>query len=269
MMSPPLFEKPAFLVAEDGALSIRRVSCALGITVRAGRSTLELSAEQRNLKEPGPDPCFYDLFFDTPMLPGDGRSLVRLVGNRIIEIVHTKPGEQLPVLPVGLVISFAAGTLPRRWELGQTLTIEVAGLAGIANAVEAGPLLIEKGKLAIDMEHEGWKTRASIQSQAARIDYLDMRGPKIAIGLDDQGTLVVLAVNGRIRESVGATHIEMAEILLGLGMQSAMGFDPGGSATLVVNGETLNISPYNRDYERNVYSLAPEPRSVANAVVGY
>ena len=61
----------------------------------------------------------------------------------------------------------------------------------------------------------------------------------------------------------------MAEILLGLGMQSAMGFDPGGSATLVVNGETLNISPYNRDYERNVYSLAPEPRSVANAVVGY
>jgi len=52
-------------------------------------------------------------------------------------------------------------------------------------------------------------------------------------------------------------------------MQSALGFDPGGRATLVVNGETLNISPYNRHYERNVYSLAPEPRSVANAVVGY
>jgi glycosyltransferase involved in cell wall biosynthesis len=268
-MSPPLFGKPAFLVAEDGALSIRRVSCELGITLRTGRATLELSAEQRNLKKPGPNPCFYDLLFDTPMLPGDGRILVRLVGNRISEIVHTKPGEQLPVLPVGLVISFAAGTLPQRWELGRSLTIEVAGLAGFANAVEAGPLLIEEGELAIDMEREGWKTRASIQSQAARIDYLDMRGPKIAIGIDDRGSLVVLAVNGRIRESVGATHIEMAEILLGLGMQSAMGFDPGGSATLVVNGETLNISPYNRDYERNVYSLAPEPRSVANAVVGY
>ncbi len=35
------------------------------------------------------------------------------------------------------------------------------------------------------------------------------------------------------------------------------------------SGETLNNSPYNRDYERNVYSLSPEPRSVANAVVGY
>jgi len=52
-------------------------------------------------------------------------------------------------------------------------------------------------------------------------------------------------------------------------MRSAMGFDPGGSATLVVGKEILNISPYNHDYERNVYSLPPEPRGVANAIVGY
>ena len=98
--------------------------------------------------------------------------------------------------------------------LDGALAIEIPGLQRVANAVEAGPLLLAEGRIAIDMEREGWKTRTSIQSQAARIDYLDMRGPKIAIGLDDQGTLVVLAVNGRIRESVGATHVDMAEILL-------------------------------------------------------
>ena len=162
-----------------------------------------------------------------------------------------------------------ANGVPGGWEVGRALAIKIVGLEDIANAVEAGPLLLDEGQIAIDMEREGWKTRTSIQSQAARIDYLDMRGPKIAIGLDDQGTLVVLAVNGRIRESVGATHVEMAKILLERGMHSAMGFDPGGSATLVVGEETLNISPYNHDYERNVYSLPPEPRSVANAVVGY
>jgi hypothetical protein len=48
-----------------------------------------------------------------------------------------------------------------------------------------------------------------------------------------------------------------------------MGFDPGGSATLVVHGRVLNISPYNHGYARNIYSLPPEPRSVANAVVGW
>ncbi len=130
-------------------------------------------------------------------------------------------------------------------------------------------MLLEQGEVCIDMEFEGWKTRNSILTQAARLDFLDMRGPKIAIGLDAAGSLAVLVVNGRIRESVGATHLEMAEILQARGMQSAMGFDPGGSATLVVGEETLNISPYNQDYERNVYSLPPQPRAVANAVVGY
>jgi hypothetical protein len=52
-------------------------------------------------------------------------------------------------------------------------------------------------------------------------------------------------------------------------MQTAMGFDPGGSSTLFVGGDILNISPYARHGERNVYSLPPEPRGVANAVVGY
>jgi hypothetical protein len=269
LLSPPLFNKPAFLVGEDRKLSIRRVSCEQGLTLRVRRTTVELGPETRNLENPGADPCFYDLFYDSATLPGDGRSIVRLVGNRIMEIANTKSGENPPVLPVGLAISFPAGGVPNEWEVGRTLTIEVAGLDGIANAVEAGPLLLDDGKIAIDMEREGWKTQASIQTQAARIDYLDMRGPKIAIGLDDRGTLVVLAVNGRIRESVGATHIDMAEILFERGMRSAMGFDPGGSATLVVGKEILNISPYNHDYERNVYSLPPEPRSVANAVVGY
>ena len=96
-----------------------------------------------------------------------------------------------------------------------------------------------------------------------------MRGPKIAIGLDERGDLSVLAINGRIRESVGATHADMAEILIGQGVKKAMGFDPGGSSTLVVGGKTLNISPYNPDYESDIYALPPEPRAVANAVIGW
>ena len=36
-----------------------------------------------------------------------------------------------------------------------------------------------------------------------------------------------------------------------------------------VDGKTLNISPYNSDYENNVYALPPEPRAVSNALIGY
>jgi len=269
VLCPPLFNKPAFIVAPDGSLAIRRVSCAQGLSVSACGSNVHLDAAHRNGPAGDDAPCFYDLLYPGDTLPGEGRSIVRLVGNRIMEVLATQAGEEVPVLPVGLSFSFAPGTLPAGWGPGTELDIELPGLSEMAHAVEAGPMLLEDGESCIDMETEGWKTRNSILTQAARLDYLDMRGPKIAIGLDAENALAVLAVNGRIRESVGATHIDMAEILRSRGMRSAMGFDPGGSSTLVVGTETLNISPYNRDYERNVYALAPQPRAVANAVVGY
>ncbi len=113
----------------------------------------------------------------------------------------------------------------------------------------------------------GWKTSPSIATQAARVDYTHMRGPKIAVGITAANELLVVAINGRIRESVGATHGEMAKVLLDRGCVQAMGFDPGGSVTLVAGGTQLNISPYNKDYLLNPYSLPPQPRFVSNAIV--
>ena len=137
------------------------------------------------------------------------------------------------------------------------------------HAVEAGPLLLEGGRCEIDMEIEGWKHINSIRTQAARLDYTEMRGPKIAVGINKKNELAVLTINGRIRESVGATHRDMAEILQMHGMDKAMGFDPGGSSTLVVGNTTLNISPYNSSYEEDAYALPPEPRAVSNVLIGF
>jgi exopolysaccharide biosynthesis protein len=151
--------------------------------------------------------------------------------------------------------------------MGMELDIKMNDWEEMESAVEAGPLLIKEGQVCIDMEIEGWLTLNSKNTQAARMDYLDSRGPKIAVGIDKSGDLTVLTINGRIRESVGATHGDMADILKTQGLEFAMGFDPGGSSTLVVENKILNISPYNSGYERDVYSLPPEPRSITNAVV--
>jgi hypothetical protein len=266
VLCPPLFNKPAFLVFEDGHQEIKRVQGEDGFTAKA--KGYSFCFEMRNPVEPPEGPCYYDLMFPEDYLPSRDRVLVRLAGRRFIEVIKQTP-DPVPILPVGLTLSFPKEQFPEDWDSGTQLTLSYDFLKGVTQAVEAGPMLLHHGKVCIDMEVEGWKSKNSINTQAARLDYTDMRGPKIAVGLDQEGKLGVLAINGRIRESVGATHVDMAEILKTQGMVDAMGFDPGGSATLVVGEDTVNISPYNSRYLEEIYALPPEPRPVANAVVGY
>lgn len=266
MQSPPLFNKAAFLIDKDGKLNVKRVNCSQGMVIECESGKIMFDKKDYNSDHPGNAPCYYDLLYPKAVLPGDGRIIVRLAGNRVKDIITTIRGEELLVLPVGLALSFPADKYPDL-KIGQELLIMVNGLKNYTSAIEAGPQLLENGEVCLDMEIEGWKTQNSINTQAARLDYTDMRGPKIALGIDTNDDLFILTIDGRIRESVGATHYDMADILKRQGMIRAMGFDPGGSSTLVVDGKTLNISPYNHQYEKDVYSLPPEPRAVANALL--
>ena len=59
------------------------------------------------------------------------------------------------------------------------------------------------------------------------------RHPRTAIGItEDQRYLVAMVVDGR-RESIGATHSELAQYLQEYGVSDAMHLDGGGSSTLV------------------------------------
>jgi hypothetical protein len=269
IICPPLFNKAALLFDNEGKAIIRRVNLKSGVGVVINGKEFMMSQKVRNPKIPKGDLCYYDLMWDRDFIPGNGRVLVRFSGSIVKEIRFSKNGERVPVIPVGLVLSFDKNAFPGNIKEEGSVEWIIQEFKNIRHAVEAGPLLLEDGEVSIDMEEEGWKTMNSIHTQAARLDYTDMRGPKIAAGVDDKGNLFILAVNGRIRESVGATHNDMALILKERGIKKAMGFDPGGSSTLVVNGVTRNISPYNKDYERNVYSLPSEPRAVSNTIVGY
>jgi len=269
MISAPLFNKPALLVNRNGSMDIRRVHCREGIGIKSEGQERVFNNSMYNPKSNYSDTAFYDLFYSGEYIETHGRTIVRLAGDVVKEIIDGGSQERVKVVPVGLTLAFAPGDLLEELKEGDRLELSLPGYEEVLHGVEAGPLLIEHGKAAIDMEGEGWKTGNSIRTQAARLDYTGMRGPKIAVGINREGQLEVLTINGRIRESVGATHADMAHILLEQGLEKAMGFDPGGSSTLVVDGRTLNISPYNSDYEKNVYALPPEPRAVSNAIIGY
>ncbi len=269
MSSAPLFNKPALLVYKDGSIDIQRVSCKEGLRVGWKGHQITFDRTACNNSGRGSLPAYFDLMYPGESFEGDGRTIIRLSGNVVKEVLPTARGEQVSIVPVGLTLVLDQTDVPPGLKPGEVVDLMVPGLEEVKHAVEAGPLLLDGGKNIIDMELEGWKSRSSIRTQAARLDYTDMRGPKIAVGINKKNELAVLTINGRIRESVGATHQDMAEILQKHGMDRAMGFDPGGSSTLVVGGTTLNISPYNSKYEIDSYALPPEPRAVSNAIIGF
>ena len=271
--SAPLFNKPAILIYKDGRIDIRRVNIQKGFKIFSDGKELDFEARNYN-SHSKTEACYYDLMLENEEIPGDGNVIVRLAGNVVKEVIRTSKGEMVKLIPVGLTLSIPAALFDEAFaQIESEIEIKINDSDGLSweeldYAIEAGPLLIDKGKGILNMEAEGWKTDFSIRTQAARLDYTDMRGPKIAVGINNSGELMVLVVNGRIRESVGATHIDMMDILLKYGAEKAMGFDPGGSATLVVHGKAVNVSPYNIDYEKNNYALPGQPRFVANAILG-
>ena len=273
---PPLFNKPAFIIYKNGDVDIRKVNSKAGFIIKEKSNALTFSSDNYNTHS-STEPCFYDLSYAEDTFEGNGNVIVRIAGNTVKEIIKTKSKETVAVIPVGITLSIPSALFSdAMFKEGKPLSIQLLEPKEnpykwdeISYAIEAGPMLIDGGKQILNMEDEGWKTANSIKTQAARLDYTDMRGPKIAVGITKEGKLMVLMVNGRIRESVGATHFDMVDILLKYGMDKAMGFDPGGSSTLVVDGNIMNISPYNKNYEKDIYALPPEPRFVANAIMGW
>lgn len=264
VIAPPLFNKPAMAFLQDGSIEIRDANCGAGLTVSGPTGDSYSFAPEHYNSDTQEGRAIYDLQYRGEQISGQGRRIFRLAGNQVLEVVESDAPQEL--LPVGLTLVFPKDDAPG-WQIGDQIDYDLQGWDGVEKAIEAGPMLIRGAVVEVEMERGGWNLPTSIRTQAARIDYMHMRGPKIGVGLTIEGDLVIAAVNGRVRESVGATHLELAQILLDLGAVQAMGFDPGGSVTLVVQGKQLNISPYNKDYLSSPYSLPPQPRFVGNAIL--
>lgn len=121
----------------------------------------------------------------------------------------------------------------------------VAGIGG-------GPLLLRGGKWFED-------------PKAPAPDERDVRWPVDALGVLTDGTLMMVAVDGRHPErSVGMTRPEFGKLLQDLGVTDAMALDSGGSVTMVAR------SPGDTDVSlHNVPSDDSAERYVSNALFVY
>jgi exopolysaccharide biosynthesis protein len=124
--------------------------------------------------------------------------------------------------------------------------------------VQAGPLLVLDGQIVFD----GDEDREGFSAGAGQFDSDITRGryPRAALGVSSE-SLVAVACDGR-RSNVdgGLSMRELAQVLLGLGAESAINLDGGGSTTLVHRGHLLN-RPYSSQDQP-----APASRRIVSAL---
>ncbi len=110
-------------------------------------------------------------------------------------------------------------------------------------AQSAGPLLLMNGKCPFDFENTS-KGEDYYLTNYEVMPY-DIFGPDVkpdrtAAGYTKDGKVILFIVDGRIETSDGATLVELAQIMKGLGCVGAVNFDGGGSTGMVAGGSHLN-----------------------------
>ena len=105
---------------------------------------------------------------------------------------------------------------------------------GIKEGVSFGPPLIVNGKPTIKKGDGGWGI-----------------APRTAIGQKETGEVLLLVIDGRSLESLGATLRDVQDILLEYGAVNAANLDGGSSATMYFNGKVIN-KPSDKLGERTV-----------------
>lgn len=119
--------------------------------------------------------------------------------------------------------------------LGTYTKEEIINL-GIRDAVSFRPFIIVNGKPTITRGNGGWGI-----------------APRTAIGQKKDGTILMLAIDGRQVGSIGASLKDVQDIMLQYGAYNAANLDGGSSTTLVYQDSVIN-KPSSKYGPRNVPS---------------
>ena len=97
---------------------------------------------------------------------------------------------------------------------------------GAQNVLSFGPALIENGGIAVSVNEEVGRAKAS--------------NPRTAIAVIDELHYLFVVSDGRTSESEGLSLYELAAFLQSKGVQTAYNLDGGGSSTMVFLGRVVN-----------------------------
>jgi Phosphodiester glycosidase/FlgD Ig-like domain len=98
----------------------------------------------------------------------------------------------------------------------------------VRNAIGGGPLLVNAGAAVLDAGEE------------FSVDQLAPRNPRTAAGQLGDGRIILVAIDGRSKQSAGVTNRQLARLMVDLGAVTAIALDAGGSTTIAFDGRVMN-----------------------------
>lgn len=102
---------------------------------------------------------------------------------------------------------------------------------GVVHMLSGGPRLVKNGKVFITAQEEKFRS-----------DITQGRAPRSALGVTADQKLLLVAVSGRQpSRSIGLTLNELAQLMIKNGVLEGMNLDGGGSTTLLVQGQVVNL----------------------------
>lgn len=100
-------------------------------------------------------------------------------------------------------------------------------LQGAKHIIGAGPYLVKESKVYVDYKEQ-------------KLQAIAGKNPRSAIGFKNDGTFIIVTIDGREKASVGMTLYEEAKLMKELGCEYAMNFDGGSSSAMYVKGNIVN-----------------------------
>jgi hypothetical protein len=239
LKTPPHPRRSTVGITDDGRLLVQRISMVgtwqgssgrhplVGLNQRPGPEGLSLFTPAWGASTPAAQGTV-EVTLD-PFPPAAPATELR---GRVVAV---KPAGGTPIPPGGAVLvgqGTSAGRLASEAPIGQTVTVILTlrpQWGGVVDAVGGGPVIVRDGQPV-------FRALESFTS-----NQLSLRNPRTAVGQREDGSIVLVAVDGRQPGySTGLTNFELAQTMVRLGAVTASALDAGGSTTMAFDGELLN-----------------------------
>ncbi len=104
--------------------------------------------------------------------------------------------------------------------------------------VNGGPELVRDGQLHVTPRADGFVRPTD---PSFYYGFSAKRNPRTFAGVDAAGRILLVTADGRSTESLGLSIVETGAVARALGMRDALNLDGGGSTTMVVDGQVINV----------------------------